>query len=38
MKQNELVSIIVPAYNMEQYLEHCFRSIAGIRPEILRTL
>ena len=25
--ENEVISIIVPVYNMEQYLERCVRSI-----------
>ncbi len=27
--ENELISVIVPVYNMEQYLERCVRSVLG---------
>ena len=27
MKENELVSVIIPNYNKEQYLEQCLNSV-----------
>ena len=37
-RMDKILSIVIPAYNVEKYLKRCLSSIAFIKPDLLEKI